>query len=124
MAMIPKNAVLIDNPISKAPGFQLENVFVMAGIPSIFRAMAESILPKLVGGHPLLSTTIRYLKPEGEIALFLEKIVKKYPSGQIGSYPFKQKDIYGTNIVLRHFDRSILKSVEKELKRGLKGLSD
>lgn len=117
MARIPDGASLIDNPVSKAPGFFLENVYVMAGVPSIFKAMVESILPTLTGGPPLLSVSVRFLKPESEIAENLESIASNFPSASIGSYPFSQDEIHGTNVVVRHFDKFILKVIEDELKK-------
>ncbi len=115
MARIPEGAKLIHNPISKAPGFYLSNVYVMAGIPLIFQAMVESILPKLSGGKPLLSITVKFLKPEGEIALALEKISTEFPEVSIGSYPFREQDLYGTNVVARHYEESVLTLVKMKL---------
>ena len=66
MARIPEGAQLIDNPISAAPGFSLENVHVMAGVPNIFQAMAASLLPRLTGGRPVLSQTHKVMKGEGD----------------------------------------------------------
>ena len=116
MARIPVGATLIENSISKAPGFCLQNVYVMAGVPSIFKVMVEWILPKLIFGQPLLSLSITCLKPEGEIAKNLEALATKFPSSSIGSYPFIHDGILGTTIVARHFDESVLKCIEEELK--------
>lgn len=68
MARIPASACLIDNPVSVAPGFTLKNVHVMAGVPSVFKAMVQSILPSLTGGAPMLSETYRIDRGEGDIA--------------------------------------------------------
>ena len=68
MARIPDGAALIDNPVSKAPGFTLGNVHVMAGVPSVFQAMVAGLLPRLTGGRPLLSESVRVERPEGDIA--------------------------------------------------------
>ena len=117
MARIPEGAFLIDNPISKAPGFYLENVYVMAGVPSIFKAMLETLLPTLSGGSPLLSISVKFLRPESEIAKSLEFIAANFSGGSIGSYPFNIDGIHGTNVVARHFDKVSLKAVEHELKK-------
>ncbi len=68
MARIPDGAALIENPVSVAPGFSIGNVHVMAGVPKIFEAMLAGLLPTLTGGAPLLSQSLRVLRPEGEIA--------------------------------------------------------
>ena len=104
MARIPEGAVLIDNPISSAPGFSLENVHVMAGVPDIFAAMVASLLPRLTGGEPLLSQTLRVLRGEGEIARPLGELAAEFPDLAIGSYPFVRDGVYGANLVVRGSD--------------------
>lgn len=104
MARIPEGAALIDNPISAAPGFTLENVHVMAGVPTIFQTMVASILPTLTGGAPLLSQSLRVERGEGDIAAPLTALAEAYPDLSFGSYPFSQNGIYGTNIVIRGQD--------------------
>ena len=110
MARIPDRATLIENPVSIAPGFTLENVHVMAGVPSVFQAMVASVLPTLTGGAPLISETVRLMRGEGDVAVPLAQIAADFPDLQIGSYPFQQDGRYGTNIVLRGTDASILKT--------------
>ena len=117
MARIPDGALLIDNPISKAPGFSLENVYVMAGVPSIFKVMVESVIPTLVGGPPLLSISVKFLKPESEISERIEHIASNFSGGSIGSYPFNIEGLHGTNVVARHFNKKSLTDVEKKLKK-------
>ena len=117
MARIPDGALLIDNPISKAPGFSLRNVYVMAGVPLIFRAMVESIIPTLKGGPPLLSVSVRLLQPESEIAKDLEAIASDFFGGSIGSYPFNSDGAHGTNIVARHYDPKVLQVVKRKLNK-------
>src|SRR6056297_648174 len=68
MARIPDGATLIDNPVSIAPGFSIDNVHVMAGVPSVFQAMVASVLPTLKGGAPLVSTSTRIERGEGDLA--------------------------------------------------------
>ena len=101
MARIPDGALLIDNPVSAAPGFTLRNVHVMAGVPSVFKAMVESVLPTLTGGSPLLSETVRIERGEGDIAGPLASLAAEFPTLGVGSYPFQKDGRYGANIVLR-----------------------
>lgn len=104
MARIPDTATLIDNPVSTAPGFTVQNVHVMAGVPSVFQAMVASVLPTLVGGAPLLSQTLRINRGEGDIAGPLGKLAAEHPDLAIGSYPFQKDGAYGSNIVIRGTD--------------------
>ncbi|MEI2808450.1 competence/damage-inducible protein A [Albidovulum sp.] len=104
MARIPEGALLIDNPISIAPGFSLENVHVMAGVPDIFKAMVASLLPRLTGGKPVLSQTLRVDRGEGMIAEPLGALAAEFGDLSFGSYPFIQNGAYGTNIVVRGTD--------------------
>lgn len=104
MARIPDGAVLIDNPVSVAPGFSIENVHVMAGVPTIFQAMVATVLPTLTGGQPLLSQSIRLMQGEGDIATPLAELAKDNPDLSIGSYPFQQDGVFGANIVIRGTD--------------------
>lgn len=104
MARIPDRATLIENPISVAPGFTLENVHVMAGVPSVFKAMVDSVLPRLTGGAPLHSRSIRIERGEGEIAGPLGQLASQNTDLSFGSYPFIQNGIFGANIVIRGTD--------------------
>lgn len=108
MARIPDGATLIDNPVSIAPGFSLENVHVMAGVPSVFQAMVASLLPNLTGGAPLLSQSLRIFRGEGEIAEPLGGLAQEFPELSIGSYPFQKDGIYGANIVIRGADGAMV----------------
>lgn len=104
MARIPEGAELIDNPISAAPGFTLENVHAMAGVPNIFQAMVASLLPRLTGGRPLLSQTLRIMRGEGTIAGPLGDLAEEFSDLSLGSYPFVMNGVFGTNIVIRGDD--------------------
>ncbi|GGA18585.1 competence/damage-inducible protein A [Neptunicoccus cionae] len=104
MARIPDGARLINNPVSKAPGFSVENVHVMAGVPKIFEAMLDSLLPELAAGQPLLSETVRVDLPEGEVAGPLGEIAKVFADVSIGSYPFTTPQGLGSNVVMRGTD--------------------
>ena len=101
MARVPESADLIDNPISTAPGFTLGNVHVMAGVPNIFEAMLAGVLPRLSGGPPLLSQSLRVMRGEGEIASAFGALAAEYPDLSMGSYPFNQQGAHGTNLVVR-----------------------
>ncbi len=101
MARIPDGATLIENPVSIAPGFTLGNVHVMAGVPNVFQAMVASVLPTLTGGQPLLSQSLRVMRPEGAVAEALGALAAAHPRVSIGSYPFSQDGSYGTSLVVR-----------------------
>jgi len=104
MARIPSKATLIDNPVSVAPGFKVENVHVMAGVPSVFKAMVASMMPTLTGGQPLISQTLRIERGEGDIAGPLGVLAEKYTDLSIGSYPYQKDGVFGANIVIRGTD--------------------
>ena len=108
MARIPDDATLIDNPVSAAPGFKLENVHVMAGVPAVFEAMVASVLPTLTGGAPLISRTLRIDRGEGDIAGPLGQVARDYPALSIGSYPFQKDGKYGAHIVIRGNDAAAI----------------
>ncbi|WP_417256688.1 competence/damage-inducible protein A [Celeribacter halophilus] len=115
MARIPEGAVLIENPVSIAPGFSVENVHVMAGVPNIFSAMVAGLLPTLTGGKPLLSQTYRINRPESAVAQPLGTLAEKYPALSMGSYPFILNGAYGTNIVIRGQDGALVEAAMMEL---------
>lgn len=115
MARIPDGATLIENPVSIAPGFSIENVHVMAGVPNIFAAMVAGLLPTLSGGKPLLSQSYRIDRPESAVAEPLGMLAEKYPDLSMGSYPFIQNGAYGTNIVIRGQDGAQIEAALLEL---------
>ena len=115
MARIPDGATLIDNPVSIAPGFTLQNVHVMAGVPSVFQAMVASILPTLSGGAQLLSRTLRVVRGEGDIAGPLGEFAARHPTLSVGSYPFQTDGVYGANLVVRGKDADQLDVAMSEL---------
>ncbi|PZQ52615.1 MAG: competence/damage-inducible protein A [Rhodovulum sulfidophilum] len=108
MARIPDGATLIDNPVSKAPGFSIGNVHVMAGVPQVFRAMVAGLLPRLADGRPVLSDQIRIDMGEGRIAGALRVVAEAHPEVSIGCYPFTENGRYGANIVARGTDPEAL----------------
>jgi len=101
MARIPEGAKLIDNPVSVAPGFILENVYVMAGVPAVFQAMVANVLPTLQGGAEVLSRAIECPFGEGTIGDPLGEIQTAHPQTSIGSYPKFDGKTYSTQIVVR-----------------------
>lgn len=115
MANTPERATLIDNPISSAPGFRIENVFVMAGVPKIMRAMLDSVKGELKGGLPMRSRVILSDLGEGTIAAGLEDVQKRYPQVDIGSYPRFTPAAYRVSVVLRHTDTALLEAVCSEV---------
>lgn len=108
MARIPEGATLILNPVSKAPGFRIGNVHVMAGVPKVMNAMMDEIAPTLSRGAPVLSRTIRFEGGEGDIAKPLKDVQEQYPMLSIGSYPFESERGFSTNLVLRGRDAGSL----------------
>ena len=104
MARIPRGATLIRNAVSAAPGFSIGGLHVMAGVPSVFRSMVETIVPRLATGRPVQSATIEVLRPESEVADDLRDIAAVHPALSLGSYPFRDDRGYGTNVVVRGLD--------------------
>ena len=121
MARIPERAVLIDNPVSAAPGFTLGNVHVMAGVPAIFEAMVASLVPGLTGGAPLVSETVRIEKGEGDIAGPLGELVGAFPGLSFGSYPYQQRGVFGSNIVVRGADAGEVQDAAGKLRAAFPG---
>jgi molybdenum cofactor synthesis domain-containing protein len=122
MANTPEGATLIENPVSRAPGFQIGNVFVMAGIPAIMQAMFESLKHRLTGGEPLLSKTVAAALPESILAPGLTAIQERYPEVEIGSYPFYKMGVVGVRLVLRATGPERLKAATGEVSKLVRGL--
>ncbi len=117
MARIPKGAALINNPLTGAPGFQIGNVFVLAGVPAVLRAMLTDVAPRLKAGAPPKSVSIRApgLR-EGDIAGELGNIAGQFPALSIGSYPWLEGDDRGVNLVARGRDAAALQKAAKALR--------
>ena len=115
MARVPDGATLVDNPISVAPGFQMENVFTFAGIPLIVESMFQSMKHRLVGGDPVLSRTVRTNLPEGVIAEPLGALQKRFEDLDIGSYPGFRAGKVSVSLVLRGTDDARLVAATNEL---------
>jgi molybdenum cofactor synthesis domain-containing protein len=120
MACIPSGAELIENNVSAAPGFQIGNVIVMAGVPSIMQAMLERVTPSLETGSKLLSVTVAVDRPESEIADILSAHQHRYSDVAMGSYPLLRNGRPAADLVLRCSDPSRLKEAAEELKTALK----
>ena len=105
MSWMPSKANLILNPSSGAPGFYVENVFCLPGVPSILESMLPGLTNKLVGGEPILSKTISLRTLESEIAKPLKQVQEKNKDVDIGSYPFFRKGKIGVSIVLTSADQ-------------------
>lgn len=122
MARVPDGAVIIENPVSGAPGFTMGNVHVMAGVPKIFETMVAGVLPTIAGGAPVQSQTLRVMLGEGTVAAPLGELAERYPDLSIGSYPFQQDGIFGTHLVLRGTDEARLSAAMAELRTIVDGL--
>ena len=108
MIWMPRGANLILNPTSGAPGFYVENVFVLPGVPSILKSMLGGIKNKIVGGNPIISHTISLRTFESHIADSLTDVQNKYQDVEIGSYPFFQAGKLGVSIVMRSDDQNLI----------------
>ncbi|MFD1504911.1 competence/damage-inducible protein A [Georgenia yuyongxinii] len=115
MARIPDGATLITNGISGAPGFSIGNVHVMAGVPSIFVAMLAVVLPTLDAGTPRLSREVRFEVGESRIASPLRELAEEVPQLSVGSYPFRDGDVRGTNVVVRGTDPAMVEDAVARL---------
>ncbi|MBO0903937.1 competence/damage-inducible protein A [Jiella sp. MQZ13P-4] len=108
MARTPEGAGLIDNPVSVAPGFRIDNVFVMAGVPAVFQAMLAGLSAALPAGDPLVSRAIACRFGEGDIGDALAAIAREHPKVVIGSYPKFDGSRYSTEIVIRSRDEAAI----------------
>ena len=106
MVWMPKNAKLILNPTSGAPGFSVENVFCLPGVPSILKSMLGGLKNRIVGGEPILSQTLSLKTVESEIASSLKKVQNQNQEVEIGSYPFFHAGKLGVSIVIRSENQS------------------
>ena len=115
MARVPEGGTLIDNPVSRAPGFKIGNVYVMAGIPRVMQSMFDGIRPTLKGGKPMLARQIAAELPEGRMAEGLGALQDRYGDLEIGSYPFNRMGKVGAAIVLRGTDKARIDAAAEEL---------
>ncbi|MDR6950989.1 molybdenum cofactor synthesis domain-containing protein [Ancylobacter sp. 3268] len=120
MARIPHGAALVVNKISKAPGFWIGNVIVMAGVPSIMQAMLDEVAPQLKTGQVMLSETVRADAKEGDVGGPLAEIAKAHPGVSIGSYPFADElGQPNTNLVVRSREPDLLAAAMADVKAML-----
>lgn len=119
MARIVAGAQLIDNPVSAAPGYRVDNVFVLPGVPRILQAMVPGILAQLPRGQAITSRSISAYIRESEIAQELAAIQARYPALDLGSYPFVREDRFGTVLVARGTDQAMLAAADAEIVRML-----
>jgi len=119
MARLPFGSELVENSVSIAPGFKLDNVIVMAGVPNIMHVMLEAATKFLKTGKKMLSVGIDLHRPEGEIAAMFEAHQKRYPDVPMGSYPFVRDGQPGTQLVLRSTDEARLAEAEAGLRAQL-----
>mgnify|MGYP006077830643 CR=1 FL=1 len=115
MVWMPENANLILNPTSGAPGFNIENVFCLPGVPSILKSMLGGLTNRIVGGEPILSLTISLRTVESEIASSLTKVQNHNHDVEIGSYPFFQAGKLGVSIVIRSDDQSKINNCNSQI---------
>ena len=115
MIWMPRNAKLILNPTSGAPGFRVENVFCLPGVPSILKSMLGGLKNDIVGGKPILSLTINLRTVESEIAKSLTKVQENNKDVEIGSYPFFQAGKLGVSIVVRSDDQDKINTCNSQI---------
>jgi molybdenum cofactor synthesis domain-containing protein len=124
MARVPEGGNLVKNPVQGPPGFNIENVFVLAGVPQIMRGMLEDVGPRLRRGRVIVSRTVRVEGTgEGVLAAPLEALAKQHPALSLGSYPFYGPEGYGSNLVIRGRDETEVLATVEELVAALDGLA-
>lgn len=117
MARVPKGASLIENPTGGPHGFQIENVYVMAGVPMVMQAMVGTLTKeRLGGGDPVRSRSVGAYLGESQVAGELKAIQDEHPEVDLGSYPFFRQDGYGTNLVMRGTDEAELEIMLEKVK--------
>lgn len=119
MTLLPRGAEPITNPVSAAPGIHIGNVYVMAGIPNVMRAMFDSFSGSLVGGAVIQAHEVRVYIAESKIAAPLEQLQQRYPDLDIGSYPFVDGVRFGTSLVLRGTDTHRIQAAAGEMEAFL-----
>jgi len=115
MAKTPKNASLIYNPSSAAPGFFIKNVYCLPGVPSILKSMLGGLNNRIIGGKKIISQTLSLRTVESEISVSLEKVQNKYKNLEIGSYPFFKQGKLGVSLVMRSDNLKLIEKCKKEI---------
>ena len=124
MANVPVGGELLDNPVSRAPGFRVENVYVLPGVPRIMQAIFDGLKHRLAGGRPVLSRTITAFVPESVAAGGLGAIQQRFPQAELGSYPYVRNRRFGTALVVRTEDPSLLDRVSEEVAALVRSLGE
>ncbi len=124
MARMPEGAEHIDNPVSLAPGFRIENVHVMAGVPSIFQAMLDNVMPTLKSGTKLLSEMVHCPVGEGSVGDRLSAIQNDHPDTIIGSYPKYRDGKFWTELVIRARSQDALDAAKIEVEAMVAAIGD
>ena len=119
MARAPVGATLVENPISKAPGFRMQNVIVLAGVPKIMQAQFDGVIDTLDGGVPITSKTVTCYAAEGALAAILEAIQTDHPDVDVGSYPFFRGGRVGTAVVNRGADAAQVASAADAVRQAM-----
>ena len=119
MARVPEGAELIPNPLSGAPGVKMQNVYILAGVPSIAANMLEALEGKLEGGRPMVSVTVGAYAAESDVADLLRETEAAHSGVTIGSYPFFKDGRYGANFVMRSDDGDLATQTAMDLQRRL-----
>ena len=120
MSMLPDKAILIFNPSSGAPGFIVDNVYCLPGVPSILKSMLGGLNSKIKGGKKILNKTIALSTVESEIASSLEKVQNNFKDVEIGSYPFFKQGKIGVSIVIRSTDEKLISLCYKDIENFIK----
>jgi molybdenum cofactor synthesis domain-containing protein len=115
MARVPVGATLIENPVSAAPGFRIDNVYVLAGVPVVMRSMLDGVVASLRRGPKIQSLTVFGFIAESVIADDLRALAARVPSVDIGSYPWIREERFGTSLVARGTDAKTVRQVADEL---------
>jgi molybdenum cofactor synthesis domain-containing protein len=121
MAEVPEGSDLIPNPVSRAPGFRITNVHVLAGVPRIMKAQFDGVCLQLAGGKPVKSRSLVAHLAESVMAEELGKIQERYPSSDVGSYPFMRAGKSGTAIVVRDIEQVTVDAVIEEVRTMMTG---
>lgn len=122
MAEVPEGAELIENPVTSAPGYKIENVFVLAGIPAIMQVMFDYSCIHLQGGQPVVSETVSCNLVEGDIADRLTAIQNEFSGIDIGSYPFLHEGTFAVSLVSRGIDAEAVKNASETIRKMVKEL--
>jgi molybdenum cofactor synthesis domain-containing protein len=122
MAKVPRGAQLIENAVSNAPGFRIGNVFVLAGIPAIARAMFAAAVPMLTAGAQIHSASVDVFLREGDFAEALERLALANPTVDIGSYPFQRDGQFGASLVVRGTDLTLIERLVEEIVAAMAAL--